>query len=401
MRLGLNFFWRTTVSTERHCARPPAPRPSERRPRRASFAPLAPPLPPPTSPPPSPSSPSTPWTGAPWRSVIPCDARGESASRWWGCGAGPQGSPAVLEGARRGRPCGACSRVPSDGAVSADRPRRTTPRRRPSPFAGGGQRHVATRLFSGRPSGGRSPWNEVQVRGGRPPGEGERGEGGRLGTSTGEHGTGASRGGRLRPRPAPSRGGCTSPAGRPGCVPCGTRCRSAGVVRRGREHAARAAGRARPRGKRGGWRGGRRIRSKVRGGVSRSESGECLALAAGTVGATGAAGKSRSIRRWRHRGLNLPRASSGAAGDAGTPAAFAETSPADFRLPDVFLTRGSNKFSTTGNRFLHILNGHQCFMFTLIFLLMSLTLIFLLMLSTSTAWTSRYRRLRGRRLLGR
>ena len=54
-----------------------------------------------------------------------------------------------------------------------------------------------------------------------------------------------------------------SPAGRPEGRPCcwserGTRCKSAGVVRRGREHAARAAGWARPRGSAGRpWRGAR------------------------------------------------------------------------------------------------------------------------------------------------
>ena len=155
----------------------PASRPSERRPRRASFASLAPPPPPQTSPPPSPSSPSTPWTGAPWRSVFPYDARGESASCWWGCVAGPQGSPAGLERARRGRPCGARSRVPSAGRGGAGRPRGITLRRRAALLQPAGRRGI----LAVSPA-------EVQVRGGRPPGEGARGEDGRARTTAGSAG---------------------------------------------------------------------------------------------------------------------------------------------------------------------------------------------------------------------
>ena len=181
------FSARATQSTLRYLhasviAPLPASRPSERRLCRACVAPLAHPPPPQTSPPPSPSSPSTPWTGAPRRSVFPYDARGEFASCWWGWGAGPQGSPAGLERVRRGRPCGARSRVPSDGRGGAGRPRGITLRRRAALL---------------RPAVPR-----VQVRGGRPPGEGARGEGGRAGMSAGECGSAAETGEKLRERGA-------------------------------------------------------------------------------------------------------------------------------------------------------------------------------------------------------
>ena len=104
--------------------------------------------------------------------VFPRDTRGECASRW---AAGPQGSPAGLVRARRGRPGGARSRVPS---------------------AGRGWRRSAAGDHAASPRG--------------PP-----------------------------------------PAVRPEGCPCfwpGRGMGSAGAVRRGREHAARAAGRARPRG---------------------------------------------------------------------------------------------------------------------------------------------------------
>ena len=225
---------------ERHCSRPPAPRPSERRPCRASFAPPAPPPPPPTSPPPSASSSSTPWTSATRRSVFPHDARGEPASCWWGWGAGPQGSPAGLERARRGRPCGARSRVPSAGRGGAGRPRGITLRRRAALLRPAGRRGI--------PVVGPA---EVQVRGGRPPGDGARGEDGRARTSAG------------------------------------------------------SAGRPRRR------RGERRIGWQVRGGVARSGSAECAALAAGRGGDRAGPGK----RAWRR-----PRGTREARGTAwGTP----------------------------------------------------------------------------------
>jgi len=106
--------------------------------------------------------------------IFPCDARGESASRWQ---AGPQGSPAGLERARRGRPCGARSRMPSAGRGSAGRPRGITLRRRAA--------SLRPAVRRGIPVIGPA---EVQVRGGRPPGEGARGEDGRARTSSGSAG---------------------------------------------------------------------------------------------------------------------------------------------------------------------------------------------------------------------
>ena len=131
-----------------------------------------------------------------------CDTRGECESCW---GAGPQGSPAGLERARRGRPCGAHSRVPLAGRGSAGRLRRITLSRRAAPLRPAVRRGVP--VFGP---------GEVQVRGGRPPGEGARGEGGRAGTSAGERGSAAEkhpssaarvRGGGLRPKRAPQRVG--------------------------------------------------------------------------------------------------------------------------------------------------------------------------------------------------
>ena len=106
--------------------------------------------------------------------VFPCDARGESASRWQ---AGPQGSPAGLERARRGRPCGARSRMPSAGRGSAGRPWGITLRRRAA--------LLRPAVRRGIPVVGPA---EVQVRGGRLLGEGARGEDGRARTSSGSAG---------------------------------------------------------------------------------------------------------------------------------------------------------------------------------------------------------------------
>ena len=70
-------------------------------------------------------------------------------------------------------------------------------------FGRGGSRCVAARPFSGRPTGGVSlllARTRDEVRGGHPPGEGARGEGGRAGTSAGERVSGV-RGGGLTGRP--------------------------------------------------------------------------------------------------------------------------------------------------------------------------------------------------------
>ena len=70
-------------------------------------------------------------------------------------------------------------------------------------FGRGGSRCVAARPFSGRPTGGVSlllARTRDEVCGGRPPGEGARGEGGRAGTSAGERVSGV-RGGGLTGRP--------------------------------------------------------------------------------------------------------------------------------------------------------------------------------------------------------
>ena len=104
-------------------------------------------MPPQTSPPPSPLSPSTPWTGAQQRSVFPCDSRGESASCWWDCAAGPQGSPAGLERARRSlRTCLPATRGLTTRVAREDRP----PRR-----AGPGSRWRRWRGRRGRRGRGR------------------------------------------------------------------------------------------------------------------------------------------------------------------------------------------------------------------------------------------------------
>ena len=89
-------------------------------------------------------------------------------------GAGPRGSSAGRGRTRRGRPArhvhgGARDRRFSRGQIEA--------------WAG---TFAGWLYVSRRPSGVRSLWDEVQVRGGRPPGEGACGEGGRPGTSTGE-----------------------------------------------------------------------------------------------------------------------------------------------------------------------------------------------------------------------
>ena len=195
------------------------------------------------------------WTGAPRRSVFPYDARDESASCWWGCGAGPQGSPAGLKRARRGRPCGARSRVPSAGRGGAGRPRGFT---------------LCRRAALLRPA-----VKGVQVRGGRPPGEEARGEGGRAGMSVGECDSTAEKREKLREwgalRLLKSNFDCTRPVGRTARRLVRKRGGRRGGFCRGRGHAARAAGRACPRGSAGRGRPRRRGRScgsGARGGCS-------------------------------------------------------------------------------------------------------------------------------------
>ena len=124
----------------------------------------------------------------------------------------------------------------------------------------GGSRCVAARPSSGRPS-------KDQVAGPRgcPPVAVRRvrGVGGRAGRRPGGRIRGDGDPSPRDPSPVGRPQGHPSPAGRPEGLPChwpgrGTRCRSAGVVRRGREHASRAAGRARPRGSAGrSWRSAR------------------------------------------------------------------------------------------------------------------------------------------------
>ena len=99
--------------------------------------------------------------------------------------------------------------------------------------------------------------DEVQDRGGRPPGEGARDEGGRAGMSAEKREKLRERGAR---RVLKLNFDCT-------CRPVGRTARrlvreargtACGIVRLGREHAARAAGRARPRGSAGrSWRSAR------------------------------------------------------------------------------------------------------------------------------------------------
>ena len=96
----------------------------------------------------------------------------------WGYGAGPHGSPTGLERMRRELPCGACLRVPSAGRGSAVPPRRITL-----------WRHAALLRSAVRRGVSIVGPDEVQVHGGRPPGEGARGKGGRAGMSAGERGS--------------------------------------------------------------------------------------------------------------------------------------------------------------------------------------------------------------------
>ena len=169
-------------------------------------------------------------------------------------GAGPRGSSAGRGRTRRGRPAGhvhggARDRRFSRGQIEAQA----------GTFAG-------WLYVSRRPSGVRSLWDEVQVRGGRPPGEGARGENGRVVMSAGEHGSAAEKREKLREQGARRvlklNDDCM-------CRPVGRTDRRLtreaqgttwGIVLRGREHAARAAG----------WdvRGGARVGRGEEGAVS-------------------------------------------------------------------------------------------------------------------------------------
>ena len=159
--------------------------------------------------------------------------------------------------------------MPSAGRGSAVRPRRISLRCRAAPL------RPAVHGSGGRSAG----FLPVPVRR-------VRGVGGRAGRRPGGRIRGDGAPSPRDPSPVGRPQGHPSPAGRPEghpyCWPGrGTRCRSAGVVRRGREHAARAAGRARPRGWRSvarpvrvrrvrgaGGRSGRRPGGHVRGGAS-------------------------------------------------------------------------------------------------------------------------------------
>ena len=169
-------------------------------------------------------------------------------------GAGPRGSSAGRGRTRRGRPArhvhgGARDRRFSRGQIEAQA----------GTFAG-------WLYVSRRPSGVRSLWDEVQVRGGRPPGEGARGEGGRAGMSAGECGSAAETGEKLRERGArrviKSNFDCT-------CRPVGRTDRRLVREARGTAWGSSAGGGSTRRGRPGGHvRGGGRV------GVGRGEEGE-------------------------------------------------------------------------------------------------------------------------------
>ena len=137
--------------------------------------------------------------------------------------------------ARRGRPCGASSRVPSAGRGGAGRPRGITLRRRAASLRPAVQ---GVSLLLARPR------DEVQDRGGRPPGEGARDEGGRAGMS-------AEKRERLRERGARrvlklKFDSTCRPVGRTAHRLVREAWGTAwGIVRRRRAHAARAAGHVR------------------------------------------------------------------------------------------------------------------------------------------------------------
>ena len=129
-----------------------------------------------------------------------------------------------------------------------------------------------------------------QVRRDRPPVWSGRGVGGRA-----EHvrvcprlvgGAPAGRGGSRCVAVPPSSG---RPSGGASPLLAQPRCRSAGAVRRGREHAARTAGRARPRGARVGTRRRRGERGIGPGGVAGSPPAEPRRTGGGCGGDVGVA----------------------------------------------------------------------------------------------------------------
>ena len=142
-----------------------------------------------------------------------------------------------------------------------------------------------------------------------------RGVGGRAGRRPGGRIRGDGDPSPRDPSPVGRPQGHPSPAGRPEGLPChwpgrGTRCRSAGVVRRGREHASRAAGRARPRGSAGrSWRSARPAPHDCGGGRKggrRSAAGDHAASPRGPPPASRPEGHPRC---WPGRGAG-PRGSS-------------------------------------------------------------------------------------------